>query len=218
MDPPLPIPNRVVKRGRADDSVFSHAKVGHCQAPYKPKSPARESRGFFMRSRTKISKIRPSSFLWDFGTKREIIMKSLWFLSLRFLFLIILTLTVSCIAGRLGAQLGNKPYRAVMDTDGVQQINILAGDYFFKPNHIIVKVNVPVRLVVRVERGIVPHGLVLKALEANISIDEDLSREFQTFIFTPSAPGRYAFYCPKKLLFFKSHREHGMEGILEVVE
>jgi len=145
-------------------------------------------------------------------------MKSLRFLSLRFLFLIILTLTVSCIAGRLGAQLGNKPYRAVMDTDGVQQINILAGDYFFKPNHIIVKVNVPVRLVVRVERGIVPHGLVLKALEANISLDEDLSREFHTFIFTPSAPGRYAFYCPKKLFFFKSHREHGMEGVLEVVE
>lgn len=134
------------------------------------------------------------------------------------LFLIILTLTVCCIAGRLSAQPGNKPYRAVMDADGVQQVNILAGDYFFRPSHIIVKVNVPVRLVVRVERGIVPHGLVLKALEANISIDEDLSRESQTFTFTPSAPGRYAFYCPKKLLFFKSHREHGMEGILEVVE
>src|SRR6185437_1774771 len=47
LDPPLPIPNRVVKRSRADDSVHSHAKVGHCQAPYNKKSPARESRGFF---------------------------------------------------------------------------------------------------------------------------------------------------------------------------
>ena len=37
LDPPLPIPNRVVKRSRADDSVFSHAKVGHCQAPYRKK-------------------------------------------------------------------------------------------------------------------------------------------------------------------------------------
>ena len=144
-------------------------------------------------------------------------MKSLRYLSPRFLSVIVLTSTVCCIAG-LGAQPGNKPYRAVTDTDGVQQVNILAGDYFFRPSHIIVQVNVPVRFVVRVERGIVPHGLVLKAPEANISIDEDLSRESQTFTFTPSAPGRYAFYCPKKLLFFKSHREHGMEGILEVVE
>ena len=140
------------------------------------------------------------------------------FLSLRFLSLLLLTLTVCCVAGKLGAQPDDKPYRAVMDADGVQQVNILAGDYFFRPSHIIVKVNVPVRFVVRVERGIVPHGLVLKAPEANISIDEDLSRESQTFTFTPSAPGRYAFYCPKKLLFFKSHREHGMEGVLEVVE
>jgi plastocyanin len=149
---------------------------------------------------------------------RKIIMKSLRFLSLRFLSVIVLTLAVFCAAAQLGAQPGNKPYRAVIGTDGVQQVSILAGDYFFRPSHIIVKVNVPVRFVVRVERGIVPHGLVLKAPEANISIDEDLSRESQTFTFTPSAPGRYAFYCPKKLLFFKSHREHGMEGILEVVE
>jgi plastocyanin len=145
-------------------------------------------------------------------------MKSLRFLSLRFLSLLLLTLTVCCVAEKLGAHPDDKPYRAVMDADGVQQVNILAGDYFFRPSHIIVQVNVPVRFVVRVERGIVPHGLVLKAPEANVSIDEDLSRESQTFTFTPSASGKYAFYCPKKLLFFKSHREHGMEGILEVVE
>ena len=34
LDPPLPIPNRVVKRSRADDSVHSHVKVGHRQASY----------------------------------------------------------------------------------------------------------------------------------------------------------------------------------------
>lgn len=129
-----------------------------------------------------------------------------------------LALTLSCVAGLVSALLGNEPYRATVDSEGVQHVNILAGDYFFRPKRIIVKVNVPVVLVVRVERGIIPHGLVLKAAEANISIDEDLSRESQTFTFTPSTPGKYAFYCPKKLLFFKSHREHGMEGILEVVE
>ncbi len=30
--PPLPIPNRTVKRLRADDSAATSVKVGHCQA------------------------------------------------------------------------------------------------------------------------------------------------------------------------------------------
>jgi hypothetical protein len=30
--------------------------------------------------------------------------------------------------------------------------------------------------------------------------------------------GIYPFYCSRKLLFFESHREKGMEGTLEVVE
>ena len=138
--------------------------------------------------------------------------------SLQFLSLLMLALTVCCAAGWVRAQPGNESYRAAMDVDGVQHVNILAGDYFFRPKHIIVKVNVPVMFVVRVEPGIIPHGLVLKAPKANISIDEDLSRASQTFTFTPTAPGKYAFYCPEKLLFFRSHKEHGMEGILEVVE
>ena len=33
VEPPLPIPNRVVKRLSADDSADTCAKVGHCQAP-----------------------------------------------------------------------------------------------------------------------------------------------------------------------------------------
>jgi plastocyanin domain-containing protein len=143
----------------------------------------------------------------------EIIMKSL-----RFLSLLVLALTICFATARVGAQPGNESYRAVMDIDGMQHVNILAGDYFFRPRHIIVKVNVPVMFVVRVEQGIIPHGLVLKAPKANISIDQDLNQQSQTFIFTPTAPGKYAFYCPKKLLFFKSHREQGMEGVLEVVE
>ena len=32
--PLLPIPNRTVKRTSADDSMDSHAKVGHRQTPY----------------------------------------------------------------------------------------------------------------------------------------------------------------------------------------
>ena len=41
--PLLPIPNRKVKRLRADDSVDSHAKVGHRQTPYKVRDPAQKA-------------------------------------------------------------------------------------------------------------------------------------------------------------------------------
>ena len=36
--------------------------------------------------------------------------------------------------------------------------------------------------------------------------------------FTPVRPGRLTFFCDKKLLFFKSHREKGMTGTIEVRE
>jgi len=34
---------------------------------------------------------------------------------------------------------------------------------------------------------------------------------------TPTAAGAFPIYCKNTLLFFKGHRERGMEGILEVV-
>jgi hypothetical protein len=37
-----------------------------------------------------------------------------------------------------------------------------------------------------------------------------------TVKFTPAVAGTFAIYCDKKLLFFKSHREKGQEGTLEV--
>ena len=73
-------------------------------------------------------------------------------------------------------------------------------------------------LSVRVEPGIAPHSFVLEAPTAGISIDEDLAQEPKIFAFVPTAAGRYAYYCRNKLLFFKSHRERGMEGVLEVVD
>jgi hypothetical protein len=43
--PPLPIPNRTVKRLRADDSAATSVKVGHRQA-FIEKPPYRKMRGF----------------------------------------------------------------------------------------------------------------------------------------------------------------------------
>jgi plastocyanin domain-containing protein len=107
---------------------------------------------------------------------------------------------------------------AKVDADGVQRVRVLGGSYFFKPSQIIVKANVPVELVASVEPGIVPHTLVVNAPEAGIVIDEELGTDPKTIRFTATAAGEYAFYCKNQLLFFKSHRENGQEGVLVVVE
>jgi plastocyanin len=103
------------------------------------------------------------------------------------------------------------------DADGVQRIRIVAGSYFFKPNHIVVKANVPVELTASRESGITPHDLVIRAEEAGINVKEDLGSDPKKISFTATRPGKYPIYCSKKLPFMAGHREKGMEGILEVV-
>jgi plastocyanin domain-containing protein len=115
------------------------------------------------------------------------------------------------------AQDQKEVYVAKADPDGVQRVRIEGGGYFFKPGHIVVKVNVPVEFLASREAGVVPHNLVIKAPEAGIAVEEDLATDTKKFAFTATAVGKYPFYCGKKLLFFASHRERGMEGVLEVV-
>ena len=109
-------------------------------------------------------------------------------------------------------------YRASPAADGVQHVRIEGGAYFFKPRRVIVKSNVPVELTVSVGRSVIPHSLVIQAPEAGIVVDEDLSSEPKKIRFMPTAVGSYPFYCRNRLLFFESHREKGMEGVLDVVE
>lgn len=109
-------------------------------------------------------------------------------------------------------------FRATVGDDGVQRVSIAGGDYYFKPNYIIVKVNVPVELSVRRETLIVPHNIEVRAPEAGIDFSVDIGREPTAIRFTPTRVGKYPMYCDKKLLFFESHREKGMEGAIEVVE
>jgi plastocyanin domain-containing protein len=111
----------------------------------------------------------------------------------------------------------NTPFKAPIGADRVQRVEIVGGSYFFKPSHIIVKVNVPVELKVSKETGITPHNIVLKAPEAGIDFDLALGTEPKLINFVPTKTGLYRFYCSKKLLFFESHREKGMEGVLEVI-
>jgi plastocyanin len=95
---------------------------------------------------------------------------------------------------------------------------MVGGEYFYDPNYIVVKVNKPVELKVRKTSGYIPHDLVAKSPEAGIDFKLDLKRDPQTVTFTPTKTGKYPLYCDKSLLWFKTHRERGMEGMIEVVE
>jgi len=128
-------------------------------------------------------------------------------------FLILFVFLINRVNGQ------EKEFRATIDKDGIQRVEIVGGGYFFSPDHIVVKVNVPVELRIRKDSEyIAPHNIVLKAPEAGMNITESLSVKPRTIRFIPSKTGRYPFYCDKKLLFLKSHREKGMEGVLEVIE
>ena len=122
------------------------------------------------------------------------------------------------IATQAGAAEQEKRFVAKVDSDGIQRVDILGGSYFFDPNYIIVKVNIPVEFRIRKEAGYTPHNFILKAQEAGIVISQDLGKEPAIIKFTPTKPGTYEYYCGKKLLFFKSHKEKGMVGTLEVTE
>lgn len=111
-----------------------------------------------------------------------------------------------------------KVLKAVVDVDGVQRVEVVGESYFFDPDHIIVKAGVPVELKVRRDSLLVPHNILIHELQAGIDIAESLGRESIIIRFTFTKPGRYPFYCDKRLLFFKNHRERGMEGVIEVVE
>ncbi|TFH88596.1 quinol oxidase [Billgrantia azerbaijanica] len=110
------------------------------------------------------------------------------------------------------------PQVARVDSDGVQRITLVGGSYYFEPEHIVVRVGVPVELQARREYGLTPHSLVIRSAELGLDIETQLDTAGKVIRFTPRVPGRVEFYCDERLLFFRSHRERGMVGVLEVVE
>lgn len=111
-----------------------------------------------------------------------------------------------------------KRFVAKIDADGVQRAEMVGGEYFYDPNYIVVKVNKPVELKFKKVAGYVPHNLKATSAEAGISFNLEMKGEPQTVKFTPTKTGKYPIFCDKSLLWMKSHREKGMEGLIEVVE
>lgn len=131
-----------------------------------------------------------------------------------FLGLLLLLITVNAY----GKENAVKRVEVPINDDGVQKVEVLGGGYYFDPNHIVVKVNVPVELVLTKEAGFTPHNLLIKAPEAGIDINVNMETKPVSVKFTPTKPGKYAIDCDKRFLFFESHKDKGMVGVLEVIE
>ena len=110
-----------------------------------------------------------------------------------------------------------EPLAVPIFSDEVQRAEIIADSYSYSPDHLIVKSNVPVELIIDSKTWIVPHNFVLKDADAGLDIKQDIPAGKKIVVkFTPTRPGKFKFYCDKKLLFFKSHEDRGMKGIIEV--
>jgi len=130
-------------------------------------------------------------------------------------YLFVIAVVLLTVGSAMGAEVSRAA--ATLGDDGVQRVDVIGGSYFYKPNHIVVKVNIPVELKVSKESGFIPHDIVAKSPEAGMEFQENLSSTPKTIKFTPTKVGTYPFYCSKKAPFAKSHREKGMEGVIEVV-
>ena len=104
-----------------------------------------------------------------------------------------------------------------LSPDNVQRLEITVDSYSLTPDRFVVKENIPVELIFKSVSWIVPHNFVLKSPEAGLTIEEDIGPgETTTVRFTPTRIGEFKFSCTKKLLFFRSHEDLGMVGILVV--
>ena len=103
------------------------------------------------------------------------------------------------------------------DDPGVQRATIIMDSYSYSPNELSVQAGKPVELTLRNDATFIPHTFHLTDPASGLHVHAEVSAgESQTVRFTPNQRGTFTFYCEKKLLFFKSHRERGQEGRLKV--
>lgn len=122
-----------------------------------------------------------------------------------------------CLATLLVARAADgTPVQVRPDAGGVQRIALTGGSYFFRPERILAHAGSPIELAVKMEPGLAPHRFVLENRAGKVFADVELSEKARHVRLDLPA-GEYLFHCPTRLLMFKSHRERGMEGRLEVL-
>lgn len=110
-----------------------------------------------------------------------------------------------------------EPLTMAADADGVQRATVVLDSYSYSPSHLIVVAGKPVELTLASVTTITPHNFVITDPASGLDINQDVGAGKTVVIrFVPKLPGVFDFYCDKKLLFLRSHREKGMEGKLDV--
>ena len=106
---------------------------------------------------------------------------------------------------------------ATQNNPGVQRVDMDLGDYQFHPKIVSIAAGTAAEWVLTNRDAITPHNFIVEAPEAGMEVDLDVpAGKSATIVLRPTRPGTYTFYCDKKLLFFPSHREKGMEGQIDV--
>jgi len=109
------------------------------------------------------------------------------------------------------------PYSHAFGTEATRIIAIELGGYRFYPDTIAVREGERVQLELTNTDEVTPHNFTLKdkGRDVHISVDVD-AEEKETVEFVAPAAGTYKFYCDKKMILMKSHRDKGMQGTLLV--
>jgi plastocyanin len=123
----------------------------------------------------------------------------------------------SALATLCGCASGiGRPVQEVTATTGadqVQRVTVTTHSFYYDPNRIVVRVNVPVELTVRNGAFFVPHDFSLAGKEAGIDVDVrvGLFHASKKVRFTPTATGEFPFHCD-----VDAHMTKGMTGALVV--
>lgn len=95
---------------------------------------------------------------------------------------------------------------------------VILGSYQIQPQQLQLIAGQPVTLRLVNIDTIIPHNFSIENPAAGLDINIDVQAgETVEVELTPTAPGRYTFFCRNKMLFMKSHRERGMKGTLIVL-
>ena len=115
-----------------------------------------------------------------------------------------------------GSELG-PPIVVTISPDGVQRAKVILDSYSYSPNHLIVESGKEVELTLTSITMITPHNFIIKDSAGSLFIEQDVGAGKTVMTkFVPTQPGRFPFFCDKRLWPMPSHRDKGMEGLLEV--
>lgn len=109
------------------------------------------------------------------------------------------------------------PVKAEVAEDGIQRVTIVLDSYSYSPNHVFVEAGKRVELLLTSVTTLTPHNFVIHDSGSGVSVEQDVGAgKSVTVRFTPNYPGKVSFFCDKRLWPMASHREKGMEGLLDV--